>query len=92
MPVGKVNPVLPGLTRIVAACLSDSSKKDSIDVSVKRDSPLMNVGQDTVISLGQAVTFLPVVAPQEFGAVVKFKWDLDGNLHTPFCKPLWVAY
>ncbi len=76
---GKVNPVLPGLTRIVAVCLSDSSKKDSVDVIVKRDSPIMTVGQDTVISLGQAVTFLPVVAPQEFGAVVKFKWDLDGN-------------
>jgi len=44
------------------------------------DAPQVSVGQDTVVSLGQTLSFLPVVAPQEFGVVVQFKVDFDGNL------------
>ncbi len=77
---GKVSPVSAGLARIYALSLADSLKKDSTDVNVKVDAPQVSVGQDTVISLGQTLSFLPVVAPQEFGVVVQFKVDFDGNL------------
>ena len=77
---GKVSPVSPGLTMIYAISLADSLKRDSSEVNVKVDAPVLTVGQDTVISLGETVSFLPDVAKQEYGLTVKFKWDLDGNL------------
>ncbi|MDQ3001313.1 MAG: Ig-like domain-containing protein [Fibrobacterota bacterium] len=77
---GKSSPVGPGKTFIYAISLADSLQMDSAEVTVKRDMPQMNVGQDTIISLGQTVAFLPVVAPQEYGLVDEFKWDLDGDL------------
>jgi hypothetical protein len=77
---GKVSPVAPGAVRIFAVSLVDSSRKDSVDVIVKRDAPRLSVGQDTVVSLGETVSFLPGVAPQEYGVLTSFKWDLDGDL------------
>ncbi len=78
-PLGKVSPVSPGNIKVYATSLADSTKKDSVDVTIKRDAPQMNIGPDTVIALGQTLSFLPVVAPQEYGLIVQFKWDLDGN-------------
>ncbi len=77
---GKVTPVAAGTVKIYAQSQADSSKRDSADVTVKRDSPQMTIELDTVIQVGQTLTFLPVVAPQEYGVVTEFKWDLDGNL------------
>ncbi|MDQ3003161.1 MAG: Ig-like domain-containing protein, partial [Fibrobacterota bacterium] len=77
---GKVSPVAPGTIKVYAISLADSTKRDSVDVSVKRDAPVVSVGQDTVVSLGKIMAFLPVVATQEYGLVVEYKWDLDGNL------------
>ena len=76
---GKVSPVSPGTVYILARSLADSVQKDSAVVTVKRDAPLLNAGGDTTISLGKTVIFLPVVAPQEYGIITQFKWDLDGN-------------
>jgi hypothetical protein len=77
---GKVIPRSPGNIKIRAISLADSLKQDSIDVLVKRDPAQMTIGSDTVISVGQILAFLPVVPLQEYGVVVQFKWDLDGNL------------
>lgn len=77
---GKVSPVSAGITMIYAISLADSLKRDSSEVNVKVDAPVLTVGQDTVISLGQTLSFLPVVAKQEYGLIEEFKWDLDGNL------------
>ncbi|MDB5102984.1 MAG: hypothetical protein JWP91_673 [Fibrobacteres bacterium] len=76
---GKVSPVSAGNARILAVSQADSLKRDSVEVTVTRDAPVVSIGKDTVISLGQTVTFLPVVATQEYGVVTQFKWDLDGN-------------
>ncbi len=76
---GRVSPVAPGHTRVFAVSQADSLKKDSAEVTVKTDSPVVSIGQDTTISMGQIITFQPVVAPQEYGLVVQFKWDVDGN-------------
>ncbi len=77
---GKVTPMTAGTAMIYAQSQADSSKRDSADILVKRDSPQVSIGPDTVISIGQTLNFLPVVAPQEYGVVTQFKWDLDGNL------------
>ncbi len=77
---GKVVPVTAGTAKIYAQSQADSSKRDSADVTVMRDSPQVSIGLDTVIQVGLTLTFLPVVAPQEYGVVTEFKWDLDGNL------------
>ncbi len=77
---GKVTAITAGATRIFARSQADSAKKDSVDITVKRDSPQVTVGHDTVVTVGTNLTFTPVVAPQEYGVVTQFKWDLDGNL------------
>ncbi len=77
---GKVTAITAGATRIFARSQADSAKKDSVDITVKRDSPQVTVGHDTVVTVGTTLTFTPVVAPQEYGVVTQFKWDLDGNL------------
>ncbi len=77
---GKVTPMGIGKIRVFAISFVDSLQKDSADVTVKRDMPQVSVGQDTIISLGNTATFLPVVGPQEYGVVTQFKWDLDGDL------------
>ncbi len=75
---GKVEAVAAGKTVIFAQSRADSSKRKSIYVIVKKDMPQVNVGRDTVISLGQTVAILPTVI-QEYGQVVQFKWDLNGD-------------
>jgi Bacterial Ig-like domain (group 2) len=77
---GKVTAITAGATRIFARSQADSTKKDSVDITVKRDSPQVTAGHDTVVTVGTTLTFTPVVAPQEYGVVTQFKWDLDGNL------------
>lgn len=76
---GTLQPLRPGLTLVVAVSQADSSRKDTILVSVRQDIPVLAVGNDTTISSGQTVTYLPTVT-QEYGQIVMYKWDLDGNL------------
>ncbi len=75
---GQVLSQKAGRTHIVGISRADSTKQDGTEVIVKRDTPLLFVGRDTVISLGKQISFLPTVI-QEFGKVEQFKWDLDGN-------------
>jgi hypothetical protein len=75
---GKVSPITSGASIVIAESRVDSSKKDSTIVTVKKDVPKLDVGRDTVISIGTTLVFRPLVA-QEYGAVTQFKWDLDGD-------------
>ncbi len=75
---GKVTPVTQGQTVISVVSRIDSTKKDDAITIVKRDVPQVTVGRDTVISVGQTLVFLPDVH-QEYGQVVQFKWDLNGD-------------
>lgn len=75
---GKTSPVAPGQTRITALSRVDSTRQDSALVLVKRDVPLLNVGRDTVLSLGASLAVRPAVS-QEYGGVIQFRWDLNGD-------------
>ena len=75
---GDIKPLTGGFANIVATSQADSLKKDTVLVSVKVDAPQLYAGKDTTISVGQSVSFLPT-APQEYGTITRFKWDLDGN-------------
>lgn len=77
--LGEVAPLQGGFTNIVAVSLADTSKRDTVQVSVKVDAPKLRVGADTVLTAGQSLAFTPAVT-QEYGLIVQFKWDLDGNL------------
>lgn len=74
---GLVRGKAPGVARIFAISAADSAKKDSVDVQVKRDMPLLDVGGDTTLSVGQTLLVRPTVK-KENGKIVIFKWDLDG--------------
>ena len=57
----------------------DTVKTDAPVDTVKTSALVMSVGRaDTTVSVGSSVTLLPVVGPQGYGSVAKFKWDLDG--------------
>lgn len=75
---GKVTPVGPGRTSILAQSRADTTQKALTPVVVKRDMPQVFVGRDTVISPGNTLSFRPLVV-QEYGKVVEFKWDLNGD-------------
>jgi len=75
---GTAKPVGAGKTLLIALSRADSSKQDTAVAVVKRDMPQLSVGRDTVISVGTTMTFKPVVT-QAYGAVVQFRWDLNGD-------------
>lgn len=76
---GEISPLGSGYTEIVAVSLADTSKRDTVRVSVKVDAPRLRVGSDTVLTSGQTLAFTPAVT-QEYGGIAQFKWDLDGDL------------
>ncbi len=75
---GKVIPIKPGKVYVVADSRADSTRKDSSIVIVKKDTPRLNVGPDTILAVGSTLAFSPKVS-QDYGSVVSFKWDLDGD-------------
>ncbi len=75
---GKVSPIAVGYAFVSAISRADSTKRDSSLVLVKKDTPKLAVGPDTILSVGLSVKFSPV-APQEYGLVTAFKWDLNGD-------------
>lgn len=76
---GKVSPLAAGSCKVYAVSLVDSTRRDSAAVTVKRDMPRLDVGiADTAVTVGQTVHFHPVVT-QEYGKIVEFRWDLDGD-------------
>lgn len=76
---GKVTPKKIGKTTVKVFSPIDTTKRDSLVVIVKKDTPQLSIGRlDTTISLGTTITFHPTVH-QDYGKIVEFKWDLDGN-------------
>jgi hypothetical protein len=75
---GMVRGLIPGHVKIYAISLADSSKKDSVDLLVKRDMPQLSVGGDTTLSVGQTMVVHPTVK-EESGKLVVFRWDLNGD-------------
>ena len=77
---GRVFPLAAGNLCVYAVSAADSLSRDSVEVAVMVDAPVVTVGADTVLPVGGTLAVLPVVAPQAFGVVTAFKWDLDGDL------------
>lgn len=75
---GKIYPVSSGITRILAVSQADSTKRDSVDVVVKMDIPTLDVGPDTLLAPGDTIHIYPVIS-QEYGRIIRFKWDFDGD-------------
>ncbi|HLP42662.1 MAG TPA: hypothetical protein VK465_14225, partial [Fibrobacteria bacterium] len=75
---GKVRPVAAGRTYVRAICLSDTTRRDSALVLVRKDPPRIQIGRDTTISVGQTLTYLPDIT-QDHGTITMVRWDLDGN-------------
>ena len=75
---GKVAPQAIGYAFVTAISRADSSKRDSALVLVRKDTPRLSVGPDTTFSVGKSVVFKPV-APQDYGLITRFKWDLNGD-------------
>lgn len=75
---GKVSPVSAGKAYVLVQAQADSTRKDSALILVKRDIPRIQVGDDTIVAVGTSVTHRPVVT-QDYGQVVLFRWDLDGD-------------
>jgi hypothetical protein len=75
---GRVSPRAIGFAYVTVVSLADSSRRDSALVVVKRDVPRLKVGPDTVVAAGTTVIHRPETT-QEYGLVVAFRWDLDGD-------------
>ncbi|MBW8887628.1 MAG: hypothetical protein JF616_07710 [Fibrobacteres bacterium] len=75
---GAIAPLLAGFARIVAMSAADSTQRDTVSVSVKVDAPRLTITGDSVVSAGANAVF-HVKAAQEFGQIVLFQWDADGN-------------
>jgi uncharacterized protein YjdB len=75
---GRVTPVSPGKALIEAVSRADSAHKAVAEVTVKKDTPIPDVGGDTTVGAGREVVFDPRVT-QEYGTMAEFRWDLDGD-------------
>ena len=75
---GRVTPVSQGQTQVVVRAWADSTKRDQVILLVKKDTPRILAGSDTIVVRGTALVHNPAVT-QEYGQVAMFKWDLDGN-------------
>ena len=75
---GLVTPVAEGKAYVSAVARADGTKSDSALVIVKKDTPHLQVGGDTTLAVGVSLIHTPTVT-QEYGLVVMFKWDLNGD-------------
>jgi hypothetical protein len=72
---GKVHAVKTG-TATIKATFGETSA--TAQVRVKRDIPVLTVASKSGAAVNSPITFSPK-ATQAFGAIVMFKWDLDGD-------------
>lgn len=73
---GEVTPLRAGKAWISAEAPNKS--KDSSEVTVVVDAPVIDAGPDTAVPLNASLSLKAYVA-QEFGVVAAFKWSLDGD-------------
>ncbi len=75
--LGVVTPRRAGVASIVAS--ANDSVKDTVQVRVVLDPPVLNVGApDTTVLINTPVIF-KVHASQAYGFIKSFAWDLDGD-------------
>jgi hypothetical protein len=72
---GKLSPVGAGSSKVIVKA---GKLADTIEVTVKKDAPLIDVGQNIGIKPGAEVVF-NITLTQEHGTFVSFKYDLDGD-------------
>lgn len=72
---GSVVAVAPGMTWIKAVY---GSLRDSTEITVVTDAPVIDAGGDTVVQTNVPVVF-QVRVRQETGGVADFRWSLDGD-------------
>lgn len=75
---GVLHALLPGHAIVVAVSRADTTRRAECQVTVVRDDPKLDVGGDAVLGVGKTLTVTPKVT-QEYGGVVEFRWDLDGD-------------
>lgn len=77
-PSGKASSIMPGKCLAIVSSRVDSTRKDSVPLLVRKDTPRIMAGSDTTIGVGATLAFTPRVE-QEYGKIIRFKWDLDGD-------------
>lgn len=73
--LGRVKPVGPGDTKVSVKAGNYSA---SATIKVKRDVPVLSVGDNTAVKPGTEVVFT-INITQEHGTLVSFKYDLNGD-------------
>ena len=73
---GEVTPAGLGVTYVRAT--SGDTASDASSITVVHDPPVLDIGSDTTLAVGTAVTF-HVKVKQEYGDVAEMAWDLDGD-------------
>jgi PKD repeat protein len=69
-----------GVYNAILKVLDDDNKAtlDTVTVNVILDPPIVNLGNDTTISINSTITFQAKVN-QQFGNILKYKWDFNGD-------------
>lgn len=75
--LGHVSPVGPGQTYAQAKSLATSDVGSAL-ITVVRDIPILTVASKTGAAVNAPITFAPK-ATQQFGSIVLYKWDLNGD-------------
>ncbi len=76
---GRVAAVAAGKVTATALSKADSTATDSAAITVKRDIPSLDLGQeDTTVGIGTTVAFTAAIQ-QEYGGISAFAWDLDDD-------------
>ncbi len=75
---GRFSPRGPGTTYLLAVS-PDLSLRDSATVVVKRDVPVLTIAPSKTQAPVHSTLIFSPSATQEFGTVVMYKWDLDGD-------------
>jgi outer membrane protein assembly factor BamB/PKD repeat protein len=52
--------------------------KDTVKVTIMQDVPVANAGIDTAVGINASIPFKGT-ATQQFGSIVMYKWDYDGD-------------
>ncbi len=52
--------------------------KDTVKITVLQDAPVADAGNDTTVAINASIPFKGT-ATQQFGRIVMYKWDFDGN-------------
>jgi|GEM_PF-4263762 len=75
---GKVTGLTAGTALVSAHYKGGASKSDTCRVTVVKDAPELDVGEDVSVNVGDTVVFT-IKVTQEYGGIVEYRWSLDGD-------------